>query len=91
METLMVMRNSVQKRSEGNPHGDGEGRSQSGRCAEGLEDSQSGFEQAFKGLQERNFQEDKINRIFAGLKIFSGFIFVIENLRKLNKHTKERQ
>lgn len=80
----------MQKRGEGNPLCNGEGRSQRCRCAAGLKNIQSRFEQAFRGLQERDFQEVKTNRTSDGLKLL-GFTFMVVNLRKLNKYTKERQ
>ena len=46
---------------------------------------------AIQKAPERDFQEDKNNRTSGGLKLWGGFIFMVENLRKLNKHTKERQ
>lgn len=81
----------MQKRGEENPQGNRKGRSQGGRCAVGLENNQYRFGQAFRGLQERDFQEDKTNRKFDGLQLWGGFIFMVENLRKPNKHTKKRQ
>lgn len=91
MKTLMAIRDSRQKRHEGNPQGDREGRSQGGRCAAGLANGPSRFERARRGLQERDFQEDKTNRTLEGLKLFGGFTFMVEKLRKLKKHTKEKQ
>lgn len=57
-----------------------EGGSQGGRWEAGLQNSQSRSEQAFRGLQERDFQEDKTNRTFSDLKLLRGFTFMMENL-----------
>lgn len=66
-----------------------EGGSQGSRCT-GLENNQFRCEQTFRELQERDFQEDKMNRTFDDLKLSGGFTFIVKNLRKLNKHTKRK-
>jgi len=90
MKTRMAIRDLMQKRGEENPWGNRKGRSQGGRCAVGLE-KQVQIWAAIQKSPERDFQEDKNIRTSGGLKLWGGFIFMGENLRKPNKHTKERQ
>lgn len=87
MKTSMAIRDTIYRREVMEIPRVREGGSQGGRCELGLE---SKSKQAFRGLRERDFQEDKINRTFYDLKLLGGFTFMIKNFRK-QKHTKDRQ